>query len=760
MHEVNHPDTLHLVSDIWEVDPVEAVKGRAVGLAWFSPDCKHFSKAKGGKPVEKKIRGLAWVVVHWANTVRPRVIILENVEEFQTWGPLGPDNKPCPVQKGVTFKRWVGELERLGYVVEWRELRASDYGAPTIRKRLFLIARRDGRPIVWPQATHGDPKSDAVKQGALKPWRTAAEIIDWSLPCPSIFATSAEIMAEYGIRAVRPLQPATMARIAKGVKRYVLDAAKPFIVNLTHQGAARTESLDDPVATVTGAHRGEKAIVAPTLVRNFHGEKQSRPITDPVGTLMTGNHQMLAASFISAAQQGGAVRGAEDPLHTVTASAKDQNQVVAAHLATMRNADKPHQGADQPAHTVTAGGARMHLVAAFMAQHNVDWRTGEGNAGRSVEEPVSTVMHSGSHQSLVSAGLTILKGKDRRDRDVRDPAPAVLAEGGHVATSAFLQKYYGVDQDPQLGEPLHTATTKDRFGVVTVDIDGEPYVITDIGMRMLTPRELFRAQGFPDWEISCKFDTWRDPITQPAEDHHCPANDGNVKFAETDTSPALEQGSIGPVVVDARIDLGLRALVLHSHGKSTSSVPSAENIVSFPLPTEVVASAQRLAHTNSCEAPMAPVGKAEARPNARPSILPFNGGTSATTSGGETGQAAVAAQSDMRIRIEDSKCITSQDGPSSQNSGSILQTLCCYVANAIATSTLASTSSDCSFDVRLTVEHRYVIDRRPDGSPISKTDQVSKCGNSVCPPIAAALVAANYRPDEVEPAPEFLEAAE
>lgn len=586
MHEVNHPETLHLQSDIWEVDPVEACGGRPVGLGWFSPDCKHFSKAKGGKPVEKKIRSLAWVVVHWANTVKPRVIILENVEEFATWGPLASDGRPCPLQKGVTFKRWVGELQRLGYVVEWRELRACDYGAPTIRKRLFLIARRDGRPIVWPEATHGDPKSEAVKNGALKPWRTAAEIIDWSLPCPSIFASSAEIMAEYGIRAVRPLQPATMARIAKGVKRYVLDAAKPFIVNLTHHGAGQTQDPDAPLATVTAAHRGEKAVVRPfvtgvggrmgqteprdadapaqtltakadsVLVAPFavprYGERdgqepRTRSLQEPMPVVVpTGNGASLVAPFISAAQQGGAVRDAADPLHTVTASAKDQNQVIAAHLATMRNAEKPHQGADQPAHTVTAGGARMHLVAAFMAQNNYS------EPGHAMGEPVSTVVGKGSTQSLAAVNLLRQFGTGVGSA-VDEPARTVMADGqGKTQLSAaFLQKYYGVDQDPQLGEPLHTATTKDRFGVVTVDVDGITYVITDIGMRMLTPRELFRAQGFPE---------------------------------------------------------------------------------------------------------------------------------------------------------------------------------------------------------------SYVIDRRPDGSPISKTDQVSKCGNSVCPPIAAALVKANYTPDEA--LPEYLEAAE
>ena len=556
MHEVNHPKTLHLVSDIWDVDPRKAVAGRPVGLAWFSPDCKHFSKAKGGKPVEKKIRGLAWVVVHWANTVRPRVIILENVEEFQTWGPLGADNRPCPIQKGATFKRWLFELEGLGYAVEWRELRACDYGAPTIRKRLFLIARCDGEAIVWPQPTHGDPKSDAVRQGLLKPWRTAAEIIDWSLPCPSIFDTSEEIMAKYGLRAVRPLQSATMARIAKGVKRYVLDAAKPFIVNLTHHGGERTESVDDPVTTVTGAHRGEKALAVP---------------------------------FISAAQQGGSMREADAPLHTVTASAKDQNQIiaphltkfransvgsgadepvatvtansfekrpggaaplglVAAHLMTMRNAEKPHQGADRPAHTVTAGGAHQHLVAAFMAQHNYL------EPGHSVEEPVSTVIGKGSTQGLAAVNLLRQFGTSTGSR-VDEPAGTVMPDGmGKTQLSAaFLSKYYGTGEGQVAQDPVHTVTTKDREAVVTVTIDGVTYVIIDIGMRMLTPRELFRAQGFPE---------------------------------------------------------------------------------------------------------------------------------------------------------------------------------------------------------------SYVIDRKPDGTPISKTEQVSKCGNSVCPPIAAALVAANYAPREAEPAPEFLEAAE
>ncbi|MGJ4893750.1 DNA cytosine methyltransferase [Bradyrhizobium oligotrophicum] len=495
MHAVNHPATVHLTSDIWKVDPKQATGGRPVGLLWASPDCKHFSKAKGGKPRNKNIRGLAWVVVHWANVVSPRVIILENVEEFQDWGPLGDDDQPCPLRKGETFARWVAQFERLGYAVAWRELRACDYGAPTIRRRLFLIARRDGRPIVWPRPSHGDPASEAVRSGELEPWRAAAEIIDWSLPCPSIFDSTEEIRDKLGLRANRPLQPATMARLAKGVKRYVLDAAEPFIVSLTHQGGARAQGISEPIATLTGAHRGEKALVVP---------------------------------LISHAQQGGRSRPADAPLHTVTASRKDQNQVAAVHLSVMRNADKPQQGADRPTHTITAGGAHMTVAAAFLAQNNY------AEPGHDVREPLSTVEAKGSTQSLMLASLSHQYGSGGGEGDPSMPARAVTAEGQHHAVvAAYLQKYYGADQDPDLGGPLHTATTKARFGLaqallelppftaahaararkvadflrahgawderefVTLTIAGVEVVITDLGMRMFTPRELFAAQGFP-----------------------------------------------------------------------------------------------------------------------------------------------------------------------------------------------------------------------------------------------------------------------
>jgi len=507
MHEANHPATKHLPHSIWKVDPHAVCEGRPVGLLWASPDCKHFSKAKGGKPVERSIRDLAWVVVRWAKQVSPRVIILENVEEFQTWGPLGEDDKPCPVRKGNTFRKWVGELKRLGYKVEHRELRACDYGAPTIRKRLFLIARRDGLPIVWPEPTHGDPKSDAVKSGKLPPWRTAAEIIDWSLPCPSIFDTSAEIMVKYGLRAVRPLQEATMARIAKGVKRYVLDAAKPFIVNLTHHGAERTESIDDPMMTITGAHRGEKALTVPfvTGVGGRMGQTEPRGADMPAQTLTAKADSVVATPFLTKFRANSIGSGMDEPAPTVTANSFIKRAggsapigVVAPHLMTMRNAQKPFNGADQPTHTITSGGAHIHMVAAFLAQHNIS--RGEGNPGRPVTEPVSTVLQSGSHQNLVAANLLRQFGTTV-GASLDDPAPTVMADGGggkSQLSAAFIQKYYGTGEGQEVHDPVHTVTTKDRMGVVTVDIDGEPYVITDIGMRMLAPRELFRAQGFDD----------------------------------------------------------------------------------------------------------------------------------------------------------------------------------------------------------------------------------------------------------------------
>lgn len=520
MHRANHPDTVHLNSNIYHIDPKDVVGSRPVGLLWASPDCKHFSKAKGGKPVKRNIRDLAWTIVLWAKRASPRVIMMENVEEFRTWGPLTADQMPCPDRKGETFDKWVGELRRLGYKVEWRELRACDYGAPTIRKRLFLIARCDGKPIVWPQPTHGKPDDPDVLSGAKSPWNVAADIIDWSRPCPSIFDTSEAIEAQYGLRAQRPLAEATMARIARGVKRYVLDAAQPFVVTCNHGGDwQRGWSINEPIKTMTAA-RDAHALVTPSI-----------------------------APFVSYAQQGGNNRPADMPLHTVTASAKDQNCIIAPTLIETGYGERPGQaprapGIHQPIGTQVSGGGKHAVVAAFLAKHNT------GATGSPLDEPVHTITANGFGKrpggsapvAVVAANMLSLRGSDRRDAamdaplntisaggnhaamvsahisrqfgastgsDMQDPVGTITANGGGKAAivAAFIAKYYGTDGAPALDAPMHTDTTRDRFSLVTVEIDGQTFIIEDIGMRMLTPRERFRAQGFPDtYEIETGID--------------------------------------------------------------------------------------------------------------------------------------------------------------------------------------------------------------------------------------------------------------
>ena len=461
MHAANHPGTTHHCQNIWQAHPHDLVGHRKVGLAWFSPDCRHFSKAKGGRPVNASVRDLAWVVVAWAKTVRPRIVILENVEEFAGWGPLTTDGKPCAERAGQTFRQWCGALRRLGYRLDWRELRACDFGAPTIRKRLYLIARCDGLPIAWPEPTHGPRRP--------LPWRTAAEIIDWSLPCPSIFLTREEGRA---LGCKRPLVDATMRRIAKGVVRYVLDDPHPFILPITHTGGDRVHSGQEPLRTVTTAHRGEFAAVVPTLIQTGYGERPG---------------------------QAPRVPGLEKSLGTVVAGGV-KHGLVAAHLTKFRTGAT---GSDmrEPAPTVTAnsfiqrpGGAPpLGVVAAFLAQHNT------GVVGHRAAEPLSTVLQTGSHQAVVASHMINMNGSSRRSRDIQEPAPTVTAGGWHAAeVRAFLLKYYGTAEGQPAGEALHSVTTRDRFGLVTVQLQGEPYVLADIGMRMLSPRELFRAQGFPE----------------------------------------------------------------------------------------------------------------------------------------------------------------------------------------------------------------------------------------------------------------------
>ena len=458
MHTVNHPDTEHYCESVWDIVPRDVVAGRPVGLVWLSPDCKHFSKAKGSTPVSKKIRGLAWVTLRWAATVRPRVIMLENVEEFQTWGPLLIDSegnaRPDPAKKGRTFNSFINALRRQGYKVEWRELRACDYGTPTIRKRLFLIARRDGAPIVWPKPTHGDPASAEVKAGKLLPWPTAADIIDWSIPCPSIFERK------------RPLAENTLRRIAKGLERFVINAAEPFIVKCNHTSTRtvydcfRGQGINEPLQTITQSPGF--AVVQPTLAP-------------------------FITEFANASNQRN--MPADEPLRTICAQVKGGHFALVAPVIARQFGNSVGQSVEDPLGTVMAKADKSQLVTAFLAKHYT------GVVGAELTQPLPTVT-TVDHNALVTSHLVKLRGTCQHGQPVTEPMPTVTAGGLHIGeVRAFLLKYYGTNIGHPADEPLQTVTTKHRFGLVTVR--GEDYQIVDIGMRMLEPHELFAAQGFP-----------------------------------------------------------------------------------------------------------------------------------------------------------------------------------------------------------------------------------------------------------------------
>lgn len=453
LHAANHPYAKHLKTDIWHAEPRRVVGDSKVGWLHASPDCTHFSQAKGGQPRSRATRSLSWVVLKWAGQVRPRIISLENVRQILQWGPLvakRADGRvvrvdrstaavgervpidqqwlvPDKRRQGKTWRRFVTELERMGYVVEWRLLKACDYGAGTSRERLFMVARCDGEPIRWPAPTHGP--------GRPKPYVTAADCIDWSIPCPSIFARK------------RPLADATCRRIARGLKRYVIDAAEPFIVPATHQGGVRCHAGSDPLPTITTAQRGELMAVAPTLA---------------------------------------------------LVSAMAQNVVGQSPAA--------------PLPTVLAGATRFGVVSAFLEQANGGPRN-QNASGHAADEPTSTITQAGSQQRLVTAHLATLRG-DNTGSDAADPLRTVSAGGEHHAlveytlspeheagalrVAAFLMRYHGSGgQWADCREPMTSVTTKGRLALVTVLLQGVPYVIVDIGLRMLTPAELFKAQGFP-----------------------------------------------------------------------------------------------------------------------------------------------------------------------------------------------------------------------------------------------------------------------
>lgn len=455
VHAANHPATQHFCQDVWTVHPAWVSRGRAVDLLWASPDCTHHSKAKGGAPTrDERRRDLAMVLPDkWVAALRPRIIVLENVEEFEDWGPL-KDGKIVESAKGQKFREFLNRFRRYGYVVEYRILRACDYGAPTTRLRLYLIARCDGRPIVWPNPTHGAPGSPAVLAGLLKPWRTAAECIDFSLPCPSIFATSEEIFAQYGIRARRPLKEATMRRIFRGLHKFVLNNPKPFIVK--NYTGALGQPTDKPLGTVTTIDH--HALVEPFLA-SYYGDKggpgfRGRALGEPLPTQTTENRFSLQLPLIQHMQHGGeknsarvGVMPADEPLRTVTALPKGGGMALVSPVIT------------SPAHSTTTGRAEY-----VYGPHEPLSKMRGTNIGQSSGDPLQTLSAGGTHFAEVRC---------------------------------FLQKYYGEGgQDQTVARPLDTVTTKARFGIVTVH--GQDYAIMDIGMRMLQPRELARAMGFPD----------------------------------------------------------------------------------------------------------------------------------------------------------------------------------------------------------------------------------------------------------------------
>ena len=506
MHRTNHPYTEHIQASVWDVDPAEVCRGRPVGLAWFSPDCKHFSKAKGSALVDRNIRGLAWIVLRWAATVRPRVIILENVEEFQTWGPV---RKGRPIRKKAcqTFRQWKTQLLNLGYAVEHRELVAADYGAPTSRKRFVLVARCDGRPIVWPERTHAPADSPEVKSGRCKPWRSAAEIIDWSIQCPSIFATKEEIKAKYGVKAVRPLAEATQRRAIRGVDKFTIRSGKPFLVPTGYGErngqAPRVHDIDKPLPTVVST--GKQNLCQPVLQQFSHhpspGLRETPGDTFPRGGRLTGANLL---QYHAEQHESARVNSLDAALPTVDAS--NRYALTAAHLTEYYGNGQPISIGD-PMHTVTSHD-RDALTTAVLQPIHAGGYHGKGNLPTA---PVNTVTSSGG-QSLVTAHIAEIKGQNR-GQSAEQPLRTITAGGGEFGavrvtvtryeaedgtdSGRFVNRPYGYWPEIRALLNKHCGYQLAEDEILLLSIGGVWYFLSDIGLRMLMPKELYAAMGFP-----------------------------------------------------------------------------------------------------------------------------------------------------------------------------------------------------------------------------------------------------------------------
>ena len=534
LHRTNHPYTEHLQASVWDVDPVEVCKGRPVGLAWFSPDCKHFSKAKGSALVDRNIRGLAWIVLRWAAKVRPRVIMLENVEEFQTWGPVRK-GKPIKKKSGQTFRKWKQQLEDLGYVIEHRELVAADYGAPTTRKRFVLVARCDGKPIVWPERTHAPRESEEVKSGKLKPWRSAAEIIDWTLPGYSIFASRQEIWEHHGVRAQRPLKPNTLRRIIRGVDKFTIKSGNPFIVPTGYgerKGQApRVQDLADPLGTVVAK---DKFTLCQPVATPFVGQQKfsnpAQDISNPLTTITAvGAHQVVEPLLVPAtfSNTGGSVGDSvAGPVHTIrTAGGQVLSAANLIQYHTEQTENVRGQGMDDPVMTVDSsnryGLASCNLVEYYGNGNPIDVtdplhtvtahdREGVvsahiqkffgGVVGEDIREPLPTVT-TVDHNAYAAAHVVEFKGQDI-GQAVEKPLRTITASWGEFAECrAVLTKAPGRDLGnwPQIRELLNEYCGYNLADdeVILLIIRGIAYYISDITLRMLIPRELYNAMSFP-----------------------------------------------------------------------------------------------------------------------------------------------------------------------------------------------------------------------------------------------------------------------
>ncbi|QZP24533.1 DNA cytosine methyltransferase [Pseudomonas mosselii] len=552
MHTANHPAARHFTTDVFDGDPDEECQGRAVGWFHMSPDCTHHSQAAGGQPRKREIRNLSWIGLKWAGKKKPRVISLENVKQILQWGPLiskrdkatGRVMKldgtvaavgervpvqqqflvPDPKRRGITWRRFVQLLEGMGYQVEWRIIKACDFGAPTSRERLFMIARCDGQPIVWPEPTHA--KNPAKGQ---QKWRTAADCIDWNVPSKSIFGRKKDLAA------------ATLRRVAKGMKKFVLDNPQPFIVPIANWSGELAQSADEPLRTVTSWPRGGSfAMASPVMVGAGGPVYAGHPVTadHPMGTLMTRSHRALASAHLVKFRFNSEGAAITDPMPTITSGGNYQRPAGAAHAMGICTAfieqanggfnTTPAKGADEPMTTVTNTGSQQRLVTAHLATLR------NGSTGQQADDPLSTVT-AGEHHALVGANLLHLRGNCDA-RAVDEPLHTVSAGGTHhglveyklspeheagaLRVAAFLISYYGTENISGCDSPAPTVTTKDRLGLVTVYVKGTPYVIVDICLRMLQPHELYRAQGFPSSYIIDKGADGK-PFTKTEQVHMC-----------------------------------------------------------------------------------------------------------------------------------------------------------------------------------------------------------------------------------------------